>query len=154
MAEDLKKELDACRKKAEEYLAGWQRSRADFLNYKKEEMEKISSLMAYAQEEMVLKALPLFDNFNLAEKNLPKNLLADENVKGILQIKSQLFDFLKNCGLEEIQAMGQKFDPNWHESVEEITGTKSPPDLIVGEVQKGYKINGRLLRPAKVKISK
>jgi len=155
--EELKKQLEECEKKAAEYLSGWQRERADFLNYKKEEMERIGQLINYAKEELILEILPLMDNFEVIEKKLPENLKKDENVKGLLLIKIQFQDFLKTLGVEEIKSIGEKFDPRFHEVVEEVPfdaaqGQKS--GVIFEEIQKGYKSNGRLLRPAKVKISK
>ena len=91
---DFKHELDECKRKKEEYLAGWQRARADLLNYKKEEMERIRELMDYAKEEFILKVLPILDNFDLAEKAIPESLKTNDNIKGILQIRSQFLDFL------------------------------------------------------------
>ena len=152
--EDFKKQLEECEKQKTEFLAGWQRTRADFLNYKKEEMERIGGLMVYAGEELILKILPILDNFEVAEKKLPENLKNDENMKGILQIKNQIQDFLKNQGVEEIKSIGEKFDPNFHEVAEEVEVKAKEPGIIVEEIQKGYKINGRLLRPAKVKVVK
>ena len=152
--EELKKKLEEYQKLKDEYLAGWQRSRADFLNYKKEEMERISELLKYAGEEYILRILPILDNFNVAEKKLAENLKKDESVKGLLQIKAQIQDFLKNQGLEEIKSLGERFDPNLHEVVEEIEAKDKQSGVIVEEIQKGYKINGHLLRPAKVKITK
>ena len=157
--EEFKKQLEECEKKAAEYLSGWQRERADFLNYKKEEMERIGQLINYAREELILEILPLMDNFEVIEKKLPENLKKNENIKGLLQIKIQFHDFLKSLGVEEIKSVGEKFDPKFHESVEEVEPA-SPTDkgiksgIIVEEIQKGYKSNGRLLRPAKVKVSK
>jgi len=172
--EVLKEGLEECQKRKEEYLAGWQRERADFLNYKKEEMERIGELMKYANEELILKILPVLDNFELAEKNLKENRDDNEYIKGLLQIKRQLLDFLKCQGVEEINSVGEKFDPNFHEVVEEVP-SDSPAlasakagDLakegveseavksgtIIEEVQKGYKTNNGLLRPAKVKVAK
>ena len=152
---------EECEKKAAEYLAGWQRARADFLNYKKEEMERIAEFLKYGTEEMISKILPILDNFEIIESKLPEDLKKDENIKGLLQIKKQISDFLKNHGVEEIKSVGDKFDANLHEVVEEIekVGEDGPPQakepgMIVDEVQKGYKINGRLLRPAKVKVAK
>jgi len=149
--------IDELEKQKAEYLAGWQRERADFLNYKKEEMERIGQLMNYGKEEFILDILPILDNCDIIEKNLPENLKKDENVKGLLQIKAQFQNFLKSLGVEEIRSVGEKFDPNLHEVVEEVPfgaaqGQKS--GVIFEEVQKGYKSNGRLLRPAKVKIVK
>ena len=165
--EELKKKLEECQKLREEYLAGWQRARADFLNYKKEEMERIGEFFKYANLNLILKILPILDNFEITEKKLPENLKADVNVRGILQIKNQILDFLKSQGVEEIKSVGERFDPNFQEIVEivEIKDYNSPTTqqgkkqyiesgVVIEEIQKGYKIHGRLLRPAKVKVAK
>lgn len=144
--EKLKKQLQECQKLRDEYLAGWQRSRADFLNYKKEEMTRVGDVLKYANEGLVLKMLPLLDNFDVALKNLP-----DE---GFSQIRRQFQAFLKEQGIEEIKAVGEKFDPNLHEAVEEVEAEDKESGIILEEIQKGYKINGRVLRPAKVKVVK
>ncbi len=146
--------LEECEKRAAEYLAGWQRARADFLNYKKDEMERIGELLNYSREEMILKVLPILDNFDLAETKLPDNLAKDDHVKGLLLIRMQLKDFLNGSGLEEIKAIGEKFDVNCMEAVEQVETKDTPSGIVIDEVQKGYKINGRLLRPAKVRVSK
>jgi len=166
--EDLKKILEKCQKEKAEYLAGWQRSRADFLNYKKEEMERISEILKYAGEELILKILPILDNFDLAEKKLPRNN-NDENskgplppeegvygasIKGILQIKTQLQDFLKSQGVEEIKCLGKKFDPNFQEAVEEVEKKEVESGTVIEEIQKGYRLHGKVIRPAKVKVAK
>ena len=152
--EELKKKLEECEKLKSEYLAGWQRARADLLNYKKDEIERIDELIKYADVGIILKILPILDNFEIVEKNLPENLKNDKNIKGILQIKTQLQDFFKNQGLEEIKTVGERFDPNLHEIVEEVEKKDCQPGTVIEEIQKGYKINGRLLRPAKVKVAK
>jgi molecular chaperone GrpE len=141
-------------KQKNEYLAGWQRARADFLNYKKEEMERVRGLLEYANEEWILKLLPILDNFETCEKCLTCDPEKDKNVKGLLMMKKQLQDFLKNQGAEEIKTVGQKFDPNLHEVIGEVEAKDKEKGMIIEEVQKGYKINSRLLRPAKVKIVK
>jgi molecular chaperone GrpE len=133
-------EIEECRKQKDEYLAGWQRERADFLNYKKEEMERIGAFLKYAGEEIILKLLPILDNLEVAERALPQDLKNNDNIKGLLQIKNQIIDFLKNQGVEEIKTAGEKFDPNFMEAVGKTE-----------EEQKGYKINNKILRVAKVK---
>jgi len=153
MTDDLKKKLQECEKKKEEYLAGWQRAKADFLNYKKEERERTEETLKYAGEILSLNLLPILDNFDFASKNLPKNLMEDENVKGILQIRKQILDFLKTQGVEEIEAKpGGKFDTSFHEAVETAEGKEA--GIILEEIKKGYIINGKVLRPAKVKVTK
>jgi len=150
----LKKKLEECQKVKDEYLAGWQRERADFLNYKKGELERIGEILKYAATGLIFKFLPILDNLELAEKKLPKGLKDDENVKGLLQIKAQFKDILKNQGIEEIESLGKKFDPSFHEVVEEVEIKDKESGVVIEEVQKGYQIHGKVLRPAKVKVSK
>lgn len=152
--EEAKKALEDCEKLRNEYLAGWQRARADFLNYKKEEMERIGEIIKYANLELIFRILPILDNFEIAERELTEDLKNDEHVKGILQLKNQILDFLKSQDIEEIKAVGEKFDPNFHEATEEVEEKDKEKNIIIEEIQKGYKINGKLLRPAKVKITK
>ncbi len=159
MTPDLKKKFEDCQKKRDEYLAGWQRARADFLNYKKEEMERIGKLLKYANENLILKILPILDNFEKAEKEIPEDKKNNQFLEGLLQIKTQFKDFLKNQGIEEIKVVGKEFDPNFMEAVEvmepasaEASAGKS--GAILEEIQKGYKLHGKVIRPAKVKVAK
>jgi len=162
ISRDISRELEECQKLKDEYLSGWQRERADFLNYKREELERIGEILKYTNVGLILNILPILDNFEIAEKKLPEDLKADVNIKGILQIKNQILDFLKNQGIEEIKTVGEKFDPNFHEAVEEIEpssakateGKDIKSGIIVEEIQKGYKIHGKVLRPAKVRVAK
>lgn len=151
---ELERKLSECEKQKEEYLTGWKLARADFMNYKKEEMVRIEGLLKYAKGNLILKILPILDNFDLAEKKLPENLKNNVNTKGILQIKTQFLNFLKNQGVEEIKSIGEKFNPNLHEVVEEIEKKDKESGIIIEEVQKGYKFQGRVIRPAKVKVAK
>ena len=109
--EELKKKLEECEKLKDEYLAGWQRERADFLNYKREELERIGEILKYTNVGLILNILPILDNFEIAEKKLPEDLKNDENVKGILQIKNQILNFLKNQGVEEIKSAARSLIP-------------------------------------------
>ncbi len=147
-------ELDECKSKCEEYLNGWKRAKADFINYKKEEFERSQELMRYAKESFLESILPMVDNLCLVQKQMPKELQDDPNVKGLLMVKIQLEDFLKSQGVEAIDAIGKIFDPAVHEIIQGIEAEGKEPGIIVEEVEKGYTINGRLLRPAKVKVAK
>lgn len=138
--EVVKKELEKTKEKSEEYLNGWKRERADFLNYKKEEMERIASLVKYANEEIILNLLPILDNLSLAESHIKD--------QGLSQIKKQLEDFLKKEGIEPIETIGKEFDPNTMEAID------GDGELVSEELQRGYTLHGKLIRPAKVKISK
>lgn len=144
-------EVEDLKKKVEEYLNNWKRERADFVNYKKDEMERTLSLLKHSSEKFVLKLLPVLDNIYLAEKHLPEN---DEFKNGFLQIKKQLAEFFKKEGIEEIEVQDKEFDPNFMEALaqEEVEG--KDPGIVIEELQKGYIMNGKVLRPAKVKITK
>lgn len=151
---NLKKALEECERQKKEYLTGWQRSRADLLNYKKEEKKRIAGLLEYAGESLLLEVLPILDNFERAQKELPEDLKENDYLKGLLQIKKQLEDFLKAQGVERIEVLGKKFDPNFHEVVAQINSGQKETGTIVEEVQAGYMFKGKLLRPAKVKVAK
>jgi len=161
MSEDLKEEIERLKKKLEEaeklkqeYLAGWQRARADLINYKKEELERVGDFIKRANENLIFDFLPILDNFDNAEKTISAEKKEIPEIKGFLQIKKQILEFLKKYGVEEIKSVGEKFDPVFHEVVEEIDTDKFETGTIVEEIQKGYKINGRVLRPARVKVAK
>ena len=150
--EKHKSELEECQKQRDEYLAGWQRARADLLNYKKEETERMGQIIKYAAEELMMKIIPIVDNLERAEEGMTDDLKENSYFKGFLQIKGQIGDLLKEFGVEEIDALGKKFDPNFHEVVEEIK--EGDPGEIKEVVQKGYLMQNRVIRPVKVKIVK
>lgn len=157
--EKIKKELEECQKLKNEYLAGWQKARADFLNYKKEEMERIIEFFKYSNEELILKLLPIMDSFERAEKIFLKNNLEEENnqiIQGFFQIKRQLEEFLKNQKVEEIKIKeNETFNPNFEEVVEEVkVANEEEENKIIEVVEKGYKLHDKVIRPAKVKIGK
>lgn len=150
--EELKKELQELKAQRDEYLAGWQRARADFLNHKKEERERMQEFIKFAEEELLLELLVIVDNLELAEVQLQGK--EDAVSAGFLQIAAQLKRFLKDHQVEELRVEGGKFNPEFQEAVEEVEGTGLEPGMISEVVTKGYTLHSRLLRPAKVKVSK
>ena len=145
----VKKQLKACHNERAEYLAGWQRAKADLINYKKEQEKNNSDIFKFANENLIIEILPVLDSFEEAMKHSnPK----DVERLGLQQLYNQLKSILKSNGVEEIKSVGEKFSPEFHESVGEIKGKK--PGFVVEEVQKGYKLNEKVIRPSKVKISK
>ena len=143
--EEADSKLEEYRKMKEEYLAGWQRARADFLNYKKEEGERLGEIVKYANEDLVMEFLPIADNLDLLEKHLHDELRENDYVKGILLIRGQIKDFLKNHGVEEIKTIGEKFNPTFHEVVGEVSPSEASAkedeniesEVIAEEIQKG-----------------
>jgi molecular chaperone GrpE len=146
----VKEELNKCETERKEYLEGWQRAKADLINYKKDEMKRFEEMTRFASEELIKDILPALDSFNLALSHIK----SPEAEKGVLLIRSQLEDILKRRGLGIIEAKrGEKFNPAIHESVAEVE-SEEEEGVIVEEVQKGYSLAGKILRPARVKLSK
>ena len=145
-------ELVEFKQKVEEYLNNWKRERADFINYKKEEAERMVNLMKYGKEDIILEILPILDNIYLAEKSIPKHIEEDNWIKGFKMIQKQLEDFLKQKGIEEIETVGKQFNPETMEAIQEEDGDE--PGKVKEELQKGYIMDGKVLRPAKVRVTK
>lgn len=139
--------------KIAELTTGWQRTQADFLNFKKNSQEEKAKYCRAANANLVYELLPVLDNFQLAAKHVPADLQNDNWVQGIKQIEKQLEDILFSVGLEKIESLGTAFDPNLHEAIEHIESEK-PEDEVAEEVMTGYKFDGEILRPAKVKVSR
>ncbi len=151
------KAIEEEKKKAEEYLNNWKRAEADFINYKKRQSELFSDLANAANFNMVLEILPIYDTFCLAVGHTPEDIKNTEWAKGVIQLKNQLDNLLKSKGLEEIKSVGEKFDPEFHEAVEMVSppaGGEKLEGEILEEVQKGYTLNGVVIRTAKVKTAK
>ncbi len=149
MKEDLKK----LEKEKEEYLNGWQRARADFINYKKNEISRITDAKKSEKRKIILEILEVVDNFELAEKNIPPKEKENDYIQGLLKIKDQLISFLEKMNVKSFETIGESFDPNLHEAVAMIDSDKES-DTIVDEIRKGYLLDGELLRPARVKVAK
>lgn len=150
--EEIEKDVEEIEKKRDEYFAGWQREKADFINYKKQEFERLKGTLCIAKESLFEELIPILDSFGLAEKAIPEEEKEGNSIKGLILIKKQLETALKGLGLTEIEAIGKKFDPSLHEAVEEVDGKE--PGMVIEEVEKGYSYNEKVLRPAKVKVGK
>jgi molecular chaperone GrpE len=150
--EEIEKILEESEQKKEEYFSGWQREKADFINYKKQEFERLKGTLCIAKESLFEEIIPVLDNFRLAEKAISEEDKNNKSVVGLLMIKKQLEDVVKALGLEEIESIGKAFDPALHEAIEEVEGGEV--GIIAEEVEKGYSYNGKILRPSKVKVGK
>ncbi|MFW6173031.1 MAG: nucleotide exchange factor GrpE [Elusimicrobiota bacterium] len=144
----VKSKLKACQKEKAEYLAGWQRAKADLINYKREQENKISEYYKFANEGLIIEILPVLDSFEQALKHISR-----QEKENIQQVYNQLKKILKSNGVEEIPTIGKKFNPELHEAIEEIASNKKP-GIIVEEIQRGYKLHGKIIRASRVKISK
>ncbi|MBL7045290.1 MAG: nucleotide exchange factor GrpE [Parcubacteria group bacterium] len=150
----LRDKLKVCVEEKQEYLDGWQRSKADFVNARKKEEELRGGLVAFAKEGLIQDLLTSIDNFDMAFANKEVWESVDKNWRvGIEHIHSQLLKTLEEHGLEQFNPIGEEFEPARHDSVETVVITKSADDHKVIEVmQKGYELSGKIIRPAKVKV--
>jgi len=152
--EYLEKEIKECKKLRDEYLAGWQRTKADFLNYQKQGDKRIETFLNSIKIEWILKMLEIHDNLERAKEHIPKKLEGIDWVKGVLQIENQFHSFFKESGVQRIDPQGEQFDPNFHEAIGQIEMKGKKHGVIVEVLEKGYMLNNRVIRPAKVKIIK
>lgn len=139
--------------KTEEYLENWKRERAAFLNYKREEAERIKKHVKFSNEKFIKDILIILDNIYLAEKELPEDLKNNQWVEGMLKTKTQILNFLKTQGVEEIDCLNESFNPNFHEAID-IIENKDKSGIIIEEINKGYILHGKVIRPSKVRIAK
>lgn len=159
--EDLKKTLKKFRadlkqvqKEKEEYLLGWQKERADFANYKKQEDDRKVMFSESMRERILTRFLSVMDSFNMAFANKDAWNKVDETWRqGVEYIYGQLNTIFEEYGVKQVGVVGETFDPNFHESIEIIPTDKKEDDHKVAEIiQKGYKLADRVLRPARVNV--
>ena len=140
--------------KSDEYFDKFLRIQAEFDNYKKRlEKEKIE-FIKFANSDIILEMLKILDDFERAVEAGKSKHDFDILYKGVEMIWNDLKEFLKQKGLKEIEAKGKPFDPHEHEAMMQEETDDEPEGQVVEEFQKGYKINDRVIRPAKVKVSK
>ena len=157
-AEQLIEQLQQAREESRTNLGGWQRTQADFENFKKRKEVEAQELIIFAREVVVAKILPSLDSLEQGLKHLPDPDAADFKDKyqvwqqGIAGTLQQLDKALAEMGVKKIEAIGKKFDPNYHEAVREVPGEED--GMVVEEYQTGYELNGKVIRPSQVVISK
>jgi len=151
---DLDQLIEQLKEESAYNLAGWQRAQADYQNLKKESTQSSIDSIRLANKGLIENLIPVFDNFELAIKHLPKDLQDNNWVQGVVYIHKQLQDILIAEGVEIVDPIGNIFDPNIHEAVD-ITEIQdqSKKNTIIEVLQVGYKLNGNLIRSARVKVA-
>lgn len=144
-------DFSRCLKEKDEYLDGWKRAKAELINYKKDEAKRFEAIIKFSNEALIRETIKVLDSFDLALNSLEKEGKAE---KGIYLIRAQLEDILKQNGLERIiVGIDQQFDPAFHEVVASVESDKES-GVIIEEVERGYFLNGKLIKPARVRVSK
>lgn len=144
----LEENLAQCEKERDEYLNGWKRAKADFLNYQREQERLQKSLLEYANAMVLEDVLSLYDSVAGAVKHSPNSN------NGWQELLKQFQGFLKTHGVEPIKAVGERADPHFHEVVEMREEQGSVPGIVVAEIQTGFFLRGKVLRTSKVVVSK
>ena len=140
-------------KKYEELNQQYIRLAADFDNYRKRQEQERESLVKYGTENALKKMLEVLDNFERGQKAL-EGVEDSEKIKECFQlVHKQVWDTLSKLGLEEIKAVGEEFDPNFHEAVMQTPTTEHPEHTVINELQKGYKVGDKILRPTLVNVA-
>ena len=157
--------LDQLQADLDQAMSGWKRTAADFENFKKRAESEKKEMLEFAKEVTVVKLLPTIDTLEQALRHMP---VANEEFRmqnaeftkqydnwqtGVNGIVKQLDKVLEELGVKKIQAIGKKFDPNFHEAVKEVVSDEDD-GVIIDEFQSGFELNGKVIRPSQVVISK
>jgi len=151
--EVLQLSLDESREKAQEYLEGWQRSRAEFANFKKRIMKEKQSIHQYARGEVIKDFLDIADDLGRALQDRPESGEGAAWADGIELIYKKLLSKLESEGVERMDAEGEIFDPNIHEAIFMEENEDYESGQIIEVVQDGYTLGDRVLRPALVRVA-
>ena len=147
--ESLKQALAEEKAKAESYLANWQRTQADFINYKRRNEQERGEFSKFANTSLVLSLLPFLDDLERALTAIPHKSARLPWVEGIKLIERKFKATLKAQGLTPIKSLGEPFDPNLHEAVRQDKGKDG---IVIEEIQKGYKFHDRVVRHTMVVV--
>jgi molecular chaperone GrpE len=150
----LKQALEQERAKSTEYLDNWRRAAADFSNYKKRAEKDAGEMTKFANGVLIARLLPVLDDFDRAFATVPDNLRDLTWIDGMMLIARKMNAILEAEGLKPIEALNKPFDPNLHEAVIHEETDRHEDGTVIAELQKGYKLGERILRPTMVKVAK
>ena len=148
----LEKQMDRLQKEKEETFLQLQRVSADYANYQKRAPKQVEESIRYEKERITKSLLPGLDNFEHILKNMAD--ADDAHLKGVEIVYDQMLDILKSHNVEQIKALGEKFDPNLHQAMMRKADDEVEDEIVLEEFQKGYQLNGRVIRPSKVIVNK
>jgi molecular chaperone GrpE len=152
--DSLRAQLEEARREADENRTGWQRTAADFSNFRRRTEQDRQANLGLANEALLAKLLAIVDDFDRAIAQMPPELRSVSWVEGIVAIDRKLRQLLDSEGLTPIEAQGQPFDPHEHEAVLQEETESVPEGTVTQELQRGYRLRDRILRPALVAVAK
>lgn len=146
-------ELDRLKALAEENEKRYLRAQADFDNFRRRTQKEKEDLAKYASMKLITELVPVIDNFERAIATAPANTESDSFAKGVGMIFRQLESVLQAEGLTAMQTVGEAFNPEFHQAIMQVESDEHEEGVVVEEVQKGYMLKDKVLRPAMVKVS-
>jgi len=149
----LQTELEQLRKDVEESQNHYLRVLADFDNFRRRQREEMARQVGLAREELILKLLPIVDNFQRTLDAAEAQHSYDSLVEGVSLTLRQVREMLEKEGLEPIEAVGEPFNPELHEAMMRVDTDEYPENTVIDEFEKGYTLNGKVLRPARVRVA-
>jgi len=150
----IQQELEQARRESEAAADMMLRLAAEMENYKKRVAKERKALIKYAYQGVVQELLPILDNFERAIESASNSKDFDSLLEGVEMIFKQMYDALERKGVSKIDAVGEIFDPNIHEAVVQTTSDEHPENTVVAELQKGYMLHDRVVRPSMVAVSR
>jgi molecular chaperone GrpE len=147
-------EMEALRNEKDEIFNKLQRLSADYANFQKRVPKQIADTLSYEKELIIKSLLPVLDNFERILINTPEGENTESLFKGVRITYDHLLAILKSHGVEQIKALNEKFDPALHQAVMQKSEPDKESDAVIEELQKGYKLNNRVIRPSKVVVNK
>jgi len=148
----MEQALEEARGASDENLRAWQRSSADFSNYKRRVDEERETVVRFSNAVLIGKLLSVLDDFDRALENVPPDT-DDAWIEGVQLVERKLRGVLETEGVTPIEAAGLPFDPNVHEAVVHEETADYPDNQVIDELQRGYRLHGRVLRPALVRVA-
>jgi molecular chaperone GrpE len=148
-AESTEERLARAEEDARKYLDNWRRAEADLQNFKRRSEQERDESRKYAHASLIINLLPIVDDFERAFASLDSHLAGLSWFDGVYLIYRKLSQLLENAGVRPIQTEGQQFDPRYHEAVANVDGEEGK---VLSEVQRGYTLHDRVLRPAMVVV--
>ncbi len=149
----LRGQLEAAEALAAEHLASLQRTAADFANFKRRTAEDRERELGLASESLLRKLLAIVDDFDRALDSMPQDLRGAGWADGIVAIDRKLRQLLESEGVTPIESVGKPFDPREHEAIANVPPPGVPEGEVVAEMQRGYRVRNRVLRPARVAVA-
>ncbi len=152
--QELSTQAEKLQMENQDLLAKLQRISADYVNFQKRSAKQISEAVSYEKEKIVKSLLPAMDNFEHTLSHSESAEDVEAVIKGVKIIYDQMLDILKSHEAEPISALGEEFDPALHQAMMQKADEEKEDGVVLEEFQKGYKLNGRVIRPAKVVVNK